>query len=59
MYSQYASWATALLPLPLLLAASAFLPRALATRRGFSVPIGLTVLAHVVAGVGLVLAFLS
>ncbi len=58
VYSQYPSWAAALLPLPFLLAASAVLPRAVKSGRGFALPIGLTVLAHVAAGAGLVLAFL-
>ena len=59
LYSQFPAFVTALLPLPFLLGASATLPRALETRRGFGVPIGLTVLAHLVAGVGLVVAFLA
>jgi len=58
VYSQYPSWVAALLPLPCLLAASALLPRAVAAHHGFVLPIGLTVLAHILAGVGLVLAFL-
>ncbi len=58
VYSQYPSWAAALLPLPFLLAASAALPRAVKSGRGFALPIGLTVLAHVAAGAGLALAFL-
>jgi 1,4-dihydroxy-2-naphthoate octaprenyltransferase len=58
-YSQDPALVTALFPLPVLLGASAFLPQALAGRRTFSVPIGLTVLAHILAGAGLVLAFLS
>ena len=59
VYSQYPPFVYALLPLPLLLGASATMPRALKAGRGFSVPIGLTVLAHIAAGVGLVLAFLA
>ncbi len=59
LYSQIPSFVTALLPLPFLLGASAFLSRAVETRRGFGVPIGLTVVAHILAGVGLVLAFLA
>lgn len=58
VYSQYPSWAAALLPLPFLLAASAALPRSVKSGRGFALPIGLTVLAHIAAGAGLVLAFL-
>ena len=59
VYSQHPSWVTALLPLPFLLGASALLPRAVAKHRGYAAPIRLAVLAHLVAGVGLVLAFLS
>ncbi len=58
LYSQFPTFVTALLPLPFLLAASALLPRAVAAHKGFALPIGLTVLAHLAAGVGLVLAFL-
>ena len=48
----------ALAPLPILLAACVFLPRALAGRGKFSQVIGLTVLAHLLAGTGLILALL-
>jgi len=58
-YSQDPAFLAALLPLPFLLGASAYLPRVVSGRRDFSIPIGLTVLAHVLAGVGLVLALLS
>ena len=57
-YSQDPRFLVALLPLPFLLAASAWLPRAAADRQRFSIPIGLTVLGHALAGVGLVAAFL-
>ncbi len=46
-----------LLPVPFVLGATAFLPEAIAGRRPYTVVIGLTVLAHLLAGVGLVLAF--
>ena len=49
----------ALLPLPLLLAASAVLPGAQARTRARSLAIGLTVLAHLFAGIGLLVAFLT
>lgn len=58
-YSQVPAFAIALLPLPALLAACVLLPGALAGRRRFAIPVGLTVLAHVLAGLGLVLALLS
>ncbi len=49
----------ALLPLPFLLAACALLPAGVAGRRTFIGPIGLTVLTHLLGGVGLVIAFLG
>ena len=48
----------ALVPLPILLAACVLLPGAVAERRKFSPVIGLTVLAHILAGAGLVFALL-
>ncbi len=57
-FSQDSRFLVALLPLPLLLAACALLPQAMARRQPYSYVIGLAVLAHVLAGVGLVLAFL-
>lgn len=48
----------ALVPLPFLLAGCVLLPQAVAHGRRFSPIIGVTVLAHLVAGVGLVLALL-
>lgn len=44
---------------PLLVAASILLPQAVAARRGYGSVIALTVLAHVLAGAGLVVAFLA
>jgi 1,4-dihydroxy-2-naphthoate octaprenyltransferase len=58
-YSQDPAFVSALLPLPFLLGASAYLPKAAAGRRDFSTSISLTILAHLLAGVGLVLALLS
>lgn len=58
-YSQEPSFLPALGPVPILLAASALMPRALARVRPFTWTIGLTVLAHVVAGLGLVAALLA
>ncbi len=58
-YSRDPAFAAALLPLPLLLGASVVHPWAVAGRRSYSLSIGLTVLAHIAAGAGLVLAFLS
>lgn len=57
-WSQDSRLFAALAPLPLLLAACVLLPRALADRGRFSPVIGLTVLAHVLAGAGLGLALL-
>lgn len=57
--SQDARFLAALLPLPLLIAACVLLPAAVAGRRRFSWVIGLTVLSHVLAGVGLVVALLT
>lgn len=57
-YSQDSRLLLALGPMPLLLAASALLPSAVARQRTFSPVIGLTVLAHVLAGAGLALALL-
>ncbi len=57
-YSQDTRFLVALLPLPLLLASCALLPPAIAGRRRFTLPIGLTVLAHLLAGTGLVVALL-
>ena len=57
--SQDARLLAALLPLPFLLAACVLLPRAAGARSGYALPIGLTVLAHGLAGAGLVLAFLA
>lgn len=47
------------LPVPFVLAATAVLPGAVAGRRPYTAAIGLTVVAHLAAGVGLVLAFLA
>ena len=58
-YSQDPRFLWALLPLPFLLAACFLLPRAVADRGKFSPVIGLTVLAHISAGAGLVLALLA
>ena len=58
-YSQDPRFLWALLPLPFLLAACFLLPRAVADRGKFSPVIGLTVLAHIFAGAGLVLALLA
>ncbi len=58
-YSQDGPFVAALLPLPLLVAACVLLPRAVAGRARFSAVIGLTVLAHILAGVGLVFALLA
>ncbi len=57
-YSQDPRFLAALLPLPFLVLACVLLPQAIAGRRRFSLPIGLTVLAHVLAGVGLAAALL-
>lgn len=48
-----------LMPLPFILTASAYLPQAILHKARFETPIGLTVLAHLMAGVGLVLSLLS
>jgi 1,4-dihydroxy-2-naphthoate octaprenyltransferase len=58
-YSQDSRFLLALGSAPLLLAACALLPEAAAGRRRFSPVIGLTVAAHVVAGIGLALALLA
>lgn len=58
-YSQDPRFLVALGSLPLLLAGSALLPQAAAGRGRFTMVIGLTVASHLVAGVGLALAFLS
>ncbi len=58
-YSQDPQLLPALLPLPWLLAASAVLPGAQARTRARSLAIGLTVLAHLFAGIGLLVAFLT
>ncbi len=58
-YSQDSRFLAALLPLPVLLVCCALLPEAVAGRRRFTLPIGLTVLAHVLAGMGIVTALLS
>lgn len=57
--SQDSRFLLALGPLPLLLAACAFVPAARAGSRRYSVVIGLTVLAHVLAGAGLAIALLT
>lgn len=44
---------------PLVVAASVLLPRAVAARRGYGSVIALTVMAHILAGAGLVAAFLA
>ncbi len=56
--SQDSRLLVALLPLPFLLAACLLLPEAVAGRRRYTPVIGLTVLSHVLAGVGLVAALL-
>ncbi len=58
-YSQDPRFLLALLPLPVLLAASMALPRAVTGRARYSIVIGLTILAHILAGLGLALALLS
>lgn len=58
-WSQDPRFLLALLPLPFLLLACVLLPGALAGRRRFSAVIGIAVLAHVLAGAGLVLALLA
>ncbi len=57
-YSQDPRLLLALAPLPFLLAACVLLPQAVAGRRRFPPIIGLTVLAHLLAGAGLVFALL-
>ena len=57
-YSQDPRLVVALLPLPCLLVASAWMPGARWQKRSFSPAIALTVLAHLLAGVGLALALL-
>ncbi len=57
-YSQDPRLLLALAAVPILLAACAILPGAMEGRRSFSLIIGLTVLAHLVAGAGLALAVL-
>ncbi len=58
-YSQDPRFLVALLPLPVLLAASVAMPRAVTGRTRYTTVIGLTVLAHILAGLGLGLALLS
>lgn len=58
-YSQDPRLLAALLPLPFVLAASAWIPGAVARVRSFSPMIALTVLAHLLAGVGLTVALLA
>ncbi len=58
-YSQDARLVAALLPLPLVLAASTWMPMARQGSRSFSPVIAFTVLAHALAGLGLVVALLS
>ncbi len=58
-YSQDPRLLAALLPLPLLLAASGWMPMALHGSRSFSPMIAFTVLAHILAGVGLIVALLG
>ncbi len=58
-YSQDPRFLLALLPLPVLLAASMALPRAVTGRARYSIVIGLTILAHILAGLGLAFALLS
>ncbi len=58
-YSQSAPVLPALLPVPFLLAASALMPHLPATEPRYQTVIALTVVAHLVAGVGLVWALLS
>ncbi len=57
-YSQDSRFLLALLPLPLLLVACVLLPHAVAGRRRYTPVIGLTVLSHILAGVGLIAALL-
>ncbi|HYM40076.1 MAG TPA: prenyltransferase [Thermoplasmata archaeon] len=58
-YSQDPRFVLALGPVPILLAASALMPWGTARTRPFTWSIGLTVLAHLVAGAGLAAALLS
>lgn len=58
-YSQDPRLLAGLLPLPFVLAASAWIPGAVARVRSFSPMIALTVLAHLLAGVGLTVALLA
>jgi 1,4-dihydroxy-2-naphthoate octaprenyltransferase len=58
-YSQDPRLLASLLPLPCLLAASAWMPGAVRRVRSFSPAIALTVLAHLLAGAGLVIALLA
>ncbi len=58
-YSQDPRFLPALVPVPVLLAASALMPRAIARTRPFTWTIGLTVLAHLLAGMGLLAAILG
>lgn len=57
--SQDLRWLAALAPLPFLLAACLVLPEGVAKRRPFSWVIGLTVLSHALAAIGLIVAFLG
>lgn len=58
-YSQDPRLLAALLPLPVLLVASAVMSGSRSYPRSLSVAIGLTVVAHLLAGLGLIIALLS